>query len=250
MSARLGINIDHVATLREARGEGYPSIERAAQISLDNGADQITIHLRDDRRHIQDHDIFTVKEVCQRQSKLLNFEMGQSQNILDLAVKLSPDWVCLVPENREEKTTEGGLDLCNPMVFEKVYQCVSTIREKIPDTKISFFTEANVEVLEKAAQLKPEAIEIHTGSFAIAYNEGERLPSLQEKYISTFKNAKSYLDNMNIATHAGHGLTEESLKILIKENIFEEFNIGHWVISEAVFKGLGKVVSDLREILH
>ena len=132
---KLGINIDHVATLRQARGEMYPSVVDAAKSAIDSGADQITVHLREDRRHIQDTDVSAVKLVVDQFNKPLNFEMGCNQEILDVAISLSPQWICLVPEKREEKTTEGGLDLDGETTFEKVKQTMETIREKTSQDK-------------------------------------------------------------------------------------------------------------------
>ncbi|MBT7669931.1 MAG: hypothetical protein HN623_10140, partial [Bdellovibrionales bacterium] len=165
---RLGINIDHVATLREARGEDYPSIVEAANTCFINGADQITIHLREDRRHIQDTDVEAVSLVCKRHLKLFNLEMGINQEILEIAVTVAPNWVCIVPERREEMTTEGGVDLLDPETFSKVKSGIEYLRERVPDLKISLFLQADPSILEKAVLLEADAVEIHTGDYARA----------------------------------------------------------------------------------
>jgi pyridoxine 5-phosphate synthase len=131
MIPRLGVNIDHVATLRQQRGEAYPSVERAARDSLMSGADQITIHLREDRRHIQDHDVNPVHKQCQHFGKPLNLEMGCEPSMVEIAIKENPEWICLVPEKREERTTEGGLDLLTPAAFARVYETCEKLKKKL-----------------------------------------------------------------------------------------------------------------------
>jgi pyridoxine 5-phosphate synthase len=160
---RLGINIDHVATLRQQRDEDYPNMERAAEICLESGADQITIHLREDRRHIQDLDVPAVQKITNKYNKPLNFEIGCNAEIVKFASEIKPEWVCLVPENREEKTTEGGLNLTSEPIFLKIMQTCEFLKQESPGTKISLFLESNPEILDKAAELPIEAVEIHTG---------------------------------------------------------------------------------------
>ena len=246
MIARLGVNIDHVATLRQARGEDYPSVVDAAQVSLLNGADQITIHLREDRRHIQDTDVETVRLVTKRFGKPLNFEMGVSPEILEIAIASAPEWICLVPEKRQEKTTEGGLDLLDDQNFIRIEEAVKKLKSSIKDVKISLFLEAKIEVLIKASQLNIDAVEIHTGEYARVFSHGNDI----NRYIEQFKAAKEYLSNNKIATHAGHGLTEESVKPLLEHKIFEEYNIGHWIICHAVFHGLATTVKNLKAVFE
>jgi pyridoxine 5-phosphate synthase len=246
MIARLGVNIDHVATLRQARGEDYPSIVDAAQVSLANGADQITIHLREDRRHIQDTDVETVRLVTKRFGKPLNFEMGVSPEIVEIAIASTPEWICLVPEKRQEKTTEGGLDLLDDQNFIRIEEAVKKLKSSIKDVKISLFLEAKIEVLIKAAQLPIDAVEIHTGEYAKVFSHGDDIG----RYIEQFKAAKEYLGNNKIATHAGHGLTHESVAPLLEHKIFEEYNIGHWIICNAVFHGLAATVKNLKALFE
>ncbi len=243
---RLGVNIDHVTTLRQARGEDYPCIKRALKQCLENGADQITIHLREDRRHIQDADCPIVRKITKDYNKLFNLELATAKDVIETAIHCSPDWVCIVPEKREEKTTEGGLNLKDSSVFEKISETVDILRSKIDGVKVSLFLEANLETIEIAEKLKPEAIEIHTGEFAKSFLiDSKKI----ESYLREFKNVHKYLIEHNIHCHAGHGLTDEMLPYLLDMNIFEEYNIGHWIISESIFRGIGPVVKDLSEII-
>ena len=245
MISRLGVNIDHVATLRQARGEEYPSIKRAAEICLDNGADQITIHLREDRRHIQDHDLPVVRDVTKKYGKLMNLEMGCHPEIIEMALIHHPDWVCLVPEKREERTTEGGLDLLDEKNFERVKSACARLKDSMRDLKISLFLEANEKTLKRVPELGKgfvDAVEIHTGDYAHSFIKKKDFST----FIDDFKKANNVLTELGISCHAGHGLTMDSVAPLVEKGLFEEYNIGHWVIGEAVFQGLGKVVSDLK----
>lgn len=246
MIPRLGVNIDHVATLRQARGEGYPSVVEAANVALSNGADQITIHLREDRRHIQDTDVETVRLVTKRFGKPLNFEMGVNPEIVEIAIASTPEWICIVPEKREEKTTEGGLDLLDDTNFIRVEEAVKKLKASIKDVKISLFLEAKIDVLAKAAKLNIDAVEIHTGEYAHAFLNGDDY----EKYLAHFSAAKEFLDQHKIATHAGHGLTDESVVPLLESKVFEEYNIGHWIICNAVFNGLSNTVKSLKNVFE
>ena len=249
MGARLGVNIDHVATLREARGEAYPSLKNAAEICLDSGADQITIHLREDRRHIQDADVPIIRRVTKEKGKLMNLEMGCDPGILEVALIHKPDWVCLVPEKREEQTTEGGLNLLDPNHFEKIKTACIRLKDSIPNLKISLFVESDIPTLEKVDELGRDlidAVEIHTGDYAIHYLASKNI----ETFFQDFKRAKKFVEDRGIACHAGHGLTSDSVKPLVKQGLFEEYNIGHWIISESVFLGLEEVVRNMKALFE
>lgn len=243
MKSRLGVNIDHVATLRQARGEGYPSVVEAADVCLRAGADQITIHLREDRRHIQDMDVDAVRLVTKKYGRPLNLEMGCHDEIIEIACVTLPEWVCLVPENRLERTTEGGLDLISQNNFEKVKRTCE--RLKSVGIKISLFLEADTETLNRAIMLKPDAVEIHTGEYARHFTQGDDI----ESFLVKFRNAKEQLQAAGVACHAGHGLSVDSVLPLVNEKLFEEYNIGHWIICRAVFDGLDNVVKKFIQIL-
>ncbi|MFN8369637.1 MAG: pyridoxine 5'-phosphate synthase [Bacteriovoracaceae bacterium] len=245
MGSRLGVNIDHVATVRQARGENYPLITRAAIDAIKAGADQITVHLREDRRHIQDFDVFDVRKITKEMNRLLNFEMAASDEMAQIALKIVPDWICIVPEKREEKTTEGGLNLKNENTFKQVEKICRLIKEKNSKIYISLFLEADLISLEKAKMLKADAVEVHTGAYAKAFLEKKNYDS----YVKAFEDAKAFLEKHKIACHAGHGLTLDSVKPLVKLNLFSEYNIGHWIISEAIFQGLTPVISELKKVL-
>lgn len=246
MQPRLGINIDHVATLRQARGENYPSVVTAADQCFLNGADQITIHLREDRRHIQDFDVDAVRLVTKKFGKPLNLEMGCHREIIDIAIATSPDWICLVPENRQEQTTEGGLNLLDDTVFNKIKETCHKLKEEIKNVKISLFLEANTHILERVSELNIDAVEIHTGDYARLFlDEDNYVEAIEE-----FKNAKTTLDSLGVACHAGHGLTFQSVIPLLETGIFKEYNIGHSVICQAVFEGLGNVVKSYSNLFE
>ncbi len=243
--ARLGVNVDHVATLRKQRDELYPSVESAARVALEAGADQITIHLREDRRHIQDSDVPLVRAVTSKFGRDLNFEMGCTEEMVDIAILNKPDWICLVPEKREEKTTEGGLDLGDKNIA-KVERCINALKQSLPQTKISLFVEADTQVMRRSIELGADAVEIHTGSYAIDF-----LKNLStQKYLDKFRESSDIIASSSLNYHAGHGLTDQSVVPLLKQGLFAEYNIGHWMICQSVFDGLSKVTSDLLAIMN
>lgn len=246
MRARLGVNIDHVATLRQARGESYPRTSRAAQLALDSGADQITIHLREDRRHIQDHDLTTVKAVTDSLQKPLNLELGINDEIISIACELRPDWICIVPEKREERTTEGGLNLLDENYISKLRLAIDKMRKQTPTSKISLFIEANLKNIEALKSLGVDAVEIHTGDYAKDHLEGNDISGYLNNYSKYYKLIK----DTNMSFHAGHGLTDESLKPLCEQGLFVEYNIGHWIVSESVYLGMEKVIKNLLNIME
>ena len=242
ISPRLGINIDHVATLRQARGETWPCPLQAAQICLDSGADQITVHLREDRRHIQDIDVFELRKLTAKYNIPLNLEMGASREIFSIACQTMPDWICLVPENRLERTTEGGLDVLNK--YQEIAKICHDLKESVDNVKISLFIESHPDAVRKALSLPIDAVEIHTGNYASDFNNGKDITP----QLDNFKKSQFSVQSNNIGYHAGHGLTANSLKPLLNKQIFEEYNIGHWVISSSIFNGLGSVVQSLKKL--
>ena len=241
---RLGINIDHVATLRQARGELWPCPLQAAKLCLDAQADQITVHLREDRRHIQDFDVFQLKRLTTKRGIPLNLEMGASRDIFSVACQVKPDWICLVPENRLERTTEGGLDLVKK--FCDIEKLCLDLKDSIEGVKISLFVESHIDIMKKAISLPIDAVEIHTGKYAEDFNNNKEIAP----HLSNFEQNRHIIQAKGLGYHAGHGLTIDSLKPLLKNCSFEEYNIGHWVISAAVFDGLGRVVQSLKNLFR
>ena len=244
--ARLGVNIDHVATLRQQRGEFYPEVVRAAEVALATGAHQITIHLREDRRHIQDQDVPIVHDMCKKFGLPLNFEMGASDEMVKIAIYEKPEWVCLVPEKREERTTEGGLDVMNEKNFERLKKACLDIKHGSPATKISLFVEADEAVLKKCLGLKADAVEIHTGEYAKDFLAQKDLTTHYDHFLK----GQKIIKNGGRGYHAGHGLTYESLEPLLAQGAFEEYNIGHWIIAESVFLGLGHVIKEMLTLMN
>lgn len=242
---KLGVNVDHVATLRQARGTQYPSVVQAALRAEEAGADSITIHLREDRRHIQDADLPPVHDLCRHYGKPLNLEIGCDPDIVEIACREKPEWVCLVPEKREERTTEGGLALFDELTWSRVVMAVNKLAQKTPGSKVSLFVEAHTTTLERCLKLPIHAVEIHTGEYARDFLEGKDLKVHLAQYAQGHKIIKS----ADRGYHAGHGLTNESLKPLIEAGLFEEYNIGHWIVGESLFRGLGPVVQELSHML-
>lgn len=244
--ARLGVNIDHVATLRQQRGEFYPEVMRAAEVALATGAYQITIHLREDRRHIQDHDVPTVHEMCKKFNRPLNLEMGCSDEMVKIAINQRPEWVCLVPEKRQERTTEGGLDLMDEKNFQRLKKACEEIKAQSPTTRISLFVEADSDVLKKCLTLKADAVEIHTGQYAKDFLNNQDI----SQHLKTYSEGAALIKGANWGYHAGHGLTFESLAPLLVQGEFEEYNIGHWIIGESIFIGLGHVLKEMLTLIN
>ncbi len=240
--ARLGVNIDHVATIRQARQSPYPSLTKAAEQSIRAGADQITIHLRFDRRHIQDHDVPTLVDYCHKKNSLLNLEVCCDPQIINRAVYYAPDWVCLVPERAEERTTEGGLNLLDSKVYQSVEAAIKIFKQHSPKTKISLFLAPDMQIIPMIEKLKIDAVEVHTGDFAHVYPQHlEELKKIQD-FLTLLK-------PMGMGLHAGHGLTIDSVIPLLELGLIEEYNIGHWIIAESIYQGIEKVVFSLKEII-
>lgn len=234
---RLGVNIDHVATLRNARGEGYPDLLRAVDDSIAAGADGITAHLREDRRHILDDDIYALK----RHIKVpLNMEMAATIEMLKIALQVKPNAVCLVPEKRHELTTEGGLDLLNNGEYLQAF----IMQLSAAKIRVSLFIDANEQIIKKAIDLKADIIELHTGSYANLTGEKQ----VQE--LDRIKSAAKLANQLGLEVHAGHGLNYDNVADIAAIPELKELNIGHFLISEAIFVSLKDAVKKMHEIIN
>ena len=235
---RLGVNIDHVATVRNARGEAYPSPLRAALLAQKNGADSITIHLREDRRHINDVDL---KQIKNRLKIPLNLEIAATNEMLMIALKSKPPFICIVPEKRKEITTEGGLNLN----YNKKLLKIIINKLKKNNSIVSLFIEPTLKDINKSKNLNADCVEIHTGKLCNLINKKKTY----KKELNKIKKAVEIGNKLGLEVHAGHGLTYDSAKILSKISGIQEFNIGHFLIGESIFTGLSKSIKKFKKIL-
>ena len=234
----MGVNIDHVATVRNARGENYPSPLRAALLAEKNGADSVTIHLREDRRHINEFDL---KKIIKKLKIPLNLEIASTKEMLKIASRSRPPFICIVPEKREEITTEGGLNLDHNKNFLKVL----IKKMKKLNSRISLFIEPSLKDLEKAKKLDADCIEIHTGKLCNLINK-------KKNYKNELKRIQKVVlkgNQLGLEVHAGHGLTFSSARILSKVKGIQEFNIGHFLVGESIFEGLPSTIKKFKKIL-
>jgi pyridoxine 5-phosphate synthase len=235
---KLGVNIDHIATVRNARGEHHPDPYYAALQVIKMGADSVTIHLREDRRHINDLD---AKKICKSKKVLVNLEISTNDQIVKNALKIKPDYICFVPENRKEVTTEGGLDLI------KNKKKIKNIIEKFKKKKIrtSLFINPSIRDIRMSKELNADCIEIHTGKIS-------NLVKSKKRYnveLDRIKKCSILAKKLNLEVHAGHGLDYKTTKILCKIKEIKEFNIGHFIIGESVFFGLSSVIKNFKKII-
>jgi pyridoxine 5-phosphate synthase len=236
---RLGVNIDHVATLRNARGGAHPDPLRAAQLALAAGADGITAHLREDRRHINDRDLAALSG-----AKIpLNLEMAATDEMLKIALAASPAWCCLVPEHREERTTEGGLNVVGNANWLRTV-AVSLKRARI---SVSLFIEPDPQQVEAARELQAEAVELHTGAWSNAVEAGNRDES--DRLLAALQNAAGEAARAGIEVHAGHGLSFANVGPVAAIPEIVELQIGHFLIGESVFSGLDAAIRQMRKLL-
>ena len=234
---RLGVNIDHVATVRNARGENYPSPLRAALSAQKNGADSVTIHLREDRRHINEMDLKKIKS----QLKIpLNLEIAATKEMLRIALKRKPPFVCIVPEKRREITTEGGLNLN----FKRKFLKEIIYKLKKNKSRVSLFIEPSLKDIKDSKFLNADCVEIHTGKLCNKINQNQSY----KKELFKIKRAVKLGNKLGLEVHAGHGLTYKSAKILSKISGIKEFNIGHFLIGESIFVGLNQVIKKFKKI--
>jgi pyridoxine 5-phosphate synthase len=234
---KLGVNIDHVATLRQARGTQYPSPVQAALMAEGAGADSITLHLREDRRHIQDADVYILRHILQTK---MNLEMAVTDEMLDIARELAPEDVCLVPERREELTTEGGLDVATR--FEKVRAACDILGEA--GVRVSLFIDPEIHQLEAAKSAGAPVVEIHTGRFADAEDEREAA-----KELARIRAAVEKGRSLGLAVNAGHGLNYHNVQAVAVLPGVEELNIGHAIVARAIFSGWENAVREMKRLM-
>ena len=232
----LGVNIDHVATLRQVRGTSYPRPVEAAVMAELAGADSITVHLREDRRHIQDHDLVEIHEIMRTH---MNLEMAVTDEMLGIAEKLKPSDVCLVPEKREELTTEGGLDVSSQQ--DKVREACARLADA--GIRVSLFVDPDPLQLDAAAAVDAPVVELHTGAYAEV--EGRE----QQAELERIESAARHADEMGLIVNAGHGLHYGNVKPIARIGQIVELNIGHAIIARAVFDGLTVAVRDMKNLM-
>jgi pyridoxine 5-phosphate synthase len=235
---RLGVNIDHVATVRNARGEEYPSPLRAAIIAEKCGAHSVTIHLREDRRHIRDFDL---KEIKANLKIPLNLEIAATNEMVNIALKHKPNFVCIVPEKRKEITTEGGLNLS----YKKDFLKKIILKLKSNGSRISLFIEPKNKDVKEAKKLHADCIEFHTGKICNFINKNKQYKSELKKITK----AVNLAAELGLDVHAGHGLTYKSAKVISKIKGIKEFNIGHFLIGESIYVGLPNVIKKFKKII-
>ena len=235
---RLGVNIDHVATVRNARGENYPSPLRAAILAEKHGAHSVTIHLREDRWHINDLDL---KEIKSKLKIPLNLEIAATNEMLKIALRHKPNFVCIVPEKRKEITTEGGLNLNYKRTFLK--KIITKLKKN--NSRVSLFIEANIKDIETSKFLGVDCLEFHTGKICNLINQNKSFNSEFAK----INKAVNYATELGLDVHAGHGITYKSAKIISKIKKIKEFNIGHFLIGESIYIGLPAAIKKFQKIL-
>jgi len=239
---RLGINIDHVATIRNARGEAYPDPARAAEIAMQAGADGITAHLREDRRHISDADIDALVVLTRRRGRPLNLEMAVTDEMRAIALAHLPHAACLVPERREEVTTEGGLDVAG--AHNRIAPVVTELKEA--GVRVSLFVEPNPRQIEAAANIGAQVVELHTGAWCLAVRE--RAPRANE-LLERLRRGARLAKELGLEVHAGHGIDYETVGPIAAIPEVAELNIGHFLIGEAIFAGLDPAIRRMRALM-
>ena len=237
---RLGVNIDHVATVRNARGGAVPDPVRAAKMAEVAGADGITAHLREDRRHISDADIDALVEALEVP---LNFEMAATKEMQDIALRHKPHAVCIVPEKREERTTEGGLEVAREE--NHLAHFIAPLREA--GSRVSIFIAADRPQIEAAARIGAQVIELHTGAYCDAHAEG-RFED-RDAELARLTEMSKFADDLGLEVHAGHGLTYDCVTPIAALPEVMELNIGHFLIGEAIFQGLPNAIAEMRRIM-
>jgi len=234
---KLGVNIDHIATIRNARGSIHPDPFLAAKYVMNCGADSVTIHLREDRRHIKDQDVI---KICKDKKILVNLEISLNNNILKIALRNKPNYICVVPENRKEVTTEGGLNLSKNK--NKIKNIISKFRKK--NIRTSLFINPNLKDVNLSKEIETDCIELHTGKLSDLIKKKKNFTNELRK----IKNCCNLASELKLEVHAGHGLDYKTTKLLAKINEIKEFNIGHFIIGESIFYRLKNIISKFKKI--
>lgn len=234
----LGVNIDHIATVRQARGTGYPSPVHAAMAAEQAGADGITLHLREDKRHIQPEDVRLIKAVLETR---MNLEMAVTEEMLRFADTVAPEHVCFVPEKREEVTTEGGLDVVEH--YESVKRAVERMQQS--GSAVSIFIDPDISQIDAAAATGTDAVELHTGSYAEALHA-----EVQAEELEKIRQAALYAAKLKLTVNAGHGLHYHNVKPIAQIQVLNELNIGHAIVARALFCGLAQAVRSMRALMQ
>ena len=234
---KLGVNLDHVATIRQQRYTPYPDMLTAIKISESSGADSITMHLREDRRHIQFEDIKIAKKNINTK---LNLEMAATDEMCEIANQVQPDFICIVPEKRQELTTEGGLNVSRN--FDKLKTSISNLKKS--KAKISLFIEPDIETIDLAKELGVSAIELHTGSYAEA--SGDK----KNHFLNEITSAADYAKEISLVANAGHGLDYTNVQEIAKIGSLNELNIGHSIIAESIFLGLSEAIKKMKNLIE
>ncbi|MBT3140192.1 pyridoxine 5'-phosphate synthase [Phaeobacter gallaeciensis] len=237
---RLGVNIDHVATIRNARGGAYPDPVLAAKVAQEAGADGITAHLREDRRHILDADIDGLMDAL---TIPLNFEMAATDEMQAIALRHKPHAVCIVPEKREERTTEGGLEVAREE--NKLAHFIAPLRDV--GCRVSIFIAADRRQIEAAHRIGAEVIELHTGAYCDAHSEGRF--DERDRELEALREMSSFAHSLGLEVHAGHGLTYETVQPIAALPEVLELNIGHFLIGESIFRGLTPAIAEMRRLM-
>ncbi len=237
---RLGVNIDHVATIRNARGGDHPDPVRAAEIVAQVGGDGITAHLREDRRHIRDADLERIPKATDLP---LNLEMAATEEMLAIALAHKPHAACIVPEKREERTTEGGLEVAREE--NRLAHFIAPLREA--GSRVSIFIAADQRQIEAANRIGAEVIELHTGAYCDAYAEGHWEEA--QKELQKLEEMSKFAHSLGLEVHAGHGLTYDTVSPVAAFPEVQELNIGHFLIGEAIFLGLGPAIAEMRRLM-
>jgi len=235
---KLGINIDHVATLRQARGTKYPSVVEAALRAEQAGADSITLHLREDRRHMQDEDIFAIRPLLQTK---MNLELAATDEMIAIASRVKPQDVCIVPERREERTTEGGLNVKES--YNHLHRATQTLTQQ--GSRVSLFIAPDLGDIDLAKKMGAPVIEIHTGRYADAENEVTK-----QKELKRVKEAAAHALSLGLIVNAGHGLHYHNVNLIAEIPGIEELNIGHAIVAHALFVGWDNAIREMKLLLR